>query len=120
MVEIVWLAGVTLFDALEAELVPVAFVAVTANVYPVPFVRPVTVSGLAEPVAVKLPGVEVAVKLVATPPVLVGVKLTVACAFPATAVPIVGALGAAVGVKAALAVDRGPLPCALLAKTVAV
>jgi hypothetical protein len=48
-------AGVTEFEALEAVLVPMAFVAVTVNVYVVPFVRPVTTSGDAPPVAVKPP-----------------------------------------------------------------
>ncbi len=35
--------GVTALDALDALLVPAAFVAVTLNVYAVPFVNPVTV-----------------------------------------------------------------------------
>jgi len=38
-----------------------AFVAVTVKVYAVPFVSPVTVTGLAEPVAVIPPGLEVTV-----------------------------------------------------------
>jgi hypothetical protein len=37
--------GVALEDAVEAEPVPDAFVAVTVNVYAVPFVRPVIVHG---------------------------------------------------------------------------
>ena len=50
-------AGVTLFDTADAGPVPVptgpgAFVAVTVNVYAVPFVKPVTVMGLIVPVAV--------------------------------------------------------------------
>jgi hypothetical protein len=56
--------GVNEFDALEADPVPVPFVAVTVNVYAVPLVRPVTVMGAADaPVidAVTLLGVEVAV-----------------------------------------------------------
>ena len=44
-------AGVTEFDALDAVLVPTAFVAVTVNVYVVPFESPVTVSGDEPPVA---------------------------------------------------------------------
>ena len=36
-------AGVTAFDGLDARPVPIAFVAVTVNVYAVPFVSPVTV-----------------------------------------------------------------------------
>jgi hypothetical protein len=41
---------VTEFDALDAVLVPMAFVAVTVKVYAVPFDRPVTVSGEPLPV----------------------------------------------------------------------
>ena len=44
--------GVTGLDAPEAGPVPAAFVALTVNVYAVPFVRPVTVMGLADSVAV--------------------------------------------------------------------
>ncbi len=56
-------AGVTLFDAAEAGPVPSAFVAVTVNVYAVPFASPVTgieVHGAAQ-VPVIAPGEEVAV-----------------------------------------------------------
>jgi hypothetical protein len=42
--------GVTLLEATEAALLPMAFRAVTVKVYAVPLVRPETVSGLAEPV----------------------------------------------------------------------
>jgi len=45
-------AGVTEFDAVDAVLVPTAFVAVTVNVYVVPLVNPVIVIGDAPPVAV--------------------------------------------------------------------
>lgn len=50
------------------------------NVYVVPFVSPVTVSGLLEPLAVAPPGLAVTVyELIADPPVNAGaVKLTVA------------------------------------------
>jgi hypothetical protein len=60
--------------------VPTLLVAVTVNVYAVPFVRPVTVRGDDAPLAVSPPGLEVAVKLViATPPVIAGaVNVTVA------------------------------------------
>ena len=54
-------AGVTLLDAADAAPVPIAFVALTVKVYAVPFVRPVTVIGLAAPVAVIVPGLEVTV-----------------------------------------------------------
>jgi hypothetical protein len=55
-------------DEEEEVKVPLALAAETANVYAVPLCRPVTVNGEA-PVAVKLPGVDVAVKVVAVPPV---------------------------------------------------
>ena len=55
------IAGVTLFDAADAEPVPMPFVAVTLNVYAVPFVSPLTVIGLVEPVPVRPPGLEVTV-----------------------------------------------------------
>ena len=54
-------AGVTEFDALEAVLVPAEFVAVTVNVYAVPFESPVTMSGDEPPVAVNPPVFEVTV-----------------------------------------------------------
>ncbi len=53
--------GATEFDAAEAGLVPALLVAVTVKVYAVPFVRPVTVIGEPEPVAVYPPGDEVTV-----------------------------------------------------------
>jgi hypothetical protein len=52
---------VTELDAALAAEVPLALVAVTVNVYAVPFVRPVTVIGLDELLAVMLPGDDVAV-----------------------------------------------------------
>ena len=53
-------AGVTLFEAEDAALVPTALVAVTVNVYAVPFMRPVTMIGDPVLVAVSPPGEEVA------------------------------------------------------------
>lgn len=44
-------AGVTELLAAEDKLLPTAFVAITVNVYAVPFVRPVTVMGLPVEVA---------------------------------------------------------------------
>jgi hypothetical protein len=59
---IVWLAfGVTEFEALDGELVPALFVAVTVKVYAVPFVSPKTVSGEALPLPVIPPGSEVTI-----------------------------------------------------------
>jgi hypothetical protein len=65
-------------------------------VYEVPFVNPVTVIGDDAPVAVTLPGVDVArYPVIAEPPSLAGAeKVTDACALPPVAVPIVGAPGA--------------------------
>lgn len=53
--------GVTAPLALEAVPAPTAFVARTVNVYEIPLVSPVTMSGLDVPDAVKPPGLEVAV-----------------------------------------------------------
>jgi hypothetical protein len=54
-------AGVTLLDAADGDDVPIAFVAVTVNVYGVPVVRPVTVIGELAPVAVMPLGDDVTV-----------------------------------------------------------
>jgi hypothetical protein len=64
-------------------------------VYAVPFVSPGTVIGLADPVPVNAPGLQVArYEVIADPPVDPGaVKLTDADPFPAVAVPIAGAEG---------------------------
>ena len=53
-------AGVIELLVLDAILVPIAFVAVTVNVYEVPFVKPVTVIGELLPVPV-CPSFEVTV-----------------------------------------------------------
>ena len=53
--------GVTEFDAAEEEDVPMALVAVTVNVYAVPFVSPETMIGLPVEVAEKPPVLLVAV-----------------------------------------------------------
>jgi hypothetical protein len=86
---------------LVEELVedPLVFVAVTVNVYAVPLVNPVTVTGDA-PDAVTLPGLDVTVYVVAAPPVFPAVYVTVAEVFPAVAVPIVGVCGFVLGVNA--------------------
>ena len=92
-------AGVTAPLIADTELVPMAFVAVTVNVYAVPFVRPVTVIGDAPPVAEKPPTVEVTVyAVIEEPPSLLGdVNAMVACPSPPVTVPIVGASGAVAG-----------------------
>lgn len=88
--------GVTALDAADGAPVPTAFFAFTVNVYVVPLVRPVKVTGEAVPVAVAPPGLAVTVyPVIALPPVKAGgVNATVACAFAALAVPMVGAPGA--------------------------
>jgi hypothetical protein len=88
-------AGVTELDAADAGDVPIAFVAVTVNVYAVPLLKPETVIGDEAPVPVIPLGLDVTVKpVIAEPPLLAGaVKVTDAVAFPAVAVPIVGASG---------------------------
>jgi hypothetical protein len=53
--------GVTLLDAADGALEPLALVAVTAKVYAVPLVSPLTVIGLAVPVPVIPPGLDIAV-----------------------------------------------------------
>ena len=89
--------GDTLLDDADAGPVPAAFVAVTVNVYAVPLVSPVTVIGLAAPIAVIPPGFDVTVyPVIALPPSEVGaVNVTVASALPAVAVPMVGLCGGA-------------------------
>ena len=72
--------------------------------------------------AFSAPGDEVAVKLViGEPPFDAGaVKVTVAWALPAVAVPMVGAPGTLRGVAAFDAADAAPVPAALPAVTVKV
>jgi hypothetical protein len=53
--------GTTAADTAEVEPVPDTFVAVTLNVYEVPFVRPDTVHDVVVVVHVNEPGVEVTV-----------------------------------------------------------
>ena len=59
--------------------------------------------------------------MIAAPPLLVGgVKLTLAWAFPATAVTFVGAPGTVAGVTAFEGVLAAPVPTLLVAATVKV
>ena len=53
--------GVTEFDGADAGPVPPVFVAVTVNVYGVPFVKPGTVIGLPMPLTCIPPGLDVTV-----------------------------------------------------------
>ena len=87
-----------------------------------PLVSPVTVIGEVVPVAVTLPGLEVTVYcVIGEPPVLVGaVKLTTACALPATAETEVGTPGVVAGVTAVDALEAAPGPTLFVAVTVKV
>jgi len=67
--------GVTCADAADADDVPIAFVAVTVNVYTVPLVNPVTVADVLNPDAVAVMPSELDVTVypvMADPPLLLG------------------------------------------------
>jgi hypothetical protein len=117
-------AGVTLFDAADGAPVPTALVAVTVNVYAVPFASDATVIEVhgAAQVPVTPLGEDVAVYVViADPPLLAGaVNVTVACALPRVAVPMAGAPGTVAGVTLFDAAEGGLVPAALVAVTVKV
>jgi hypothetical protein len=85
--------GVAELDAELYGLLPVALFARTVNVYAVPTVSPVTVTGLDEPVPVIEPGLDSAVNVVTGPPLVAAVNSTVAPAPIAVAVPIFGVSG---------------------------
>src|SRR5215472_11007985 len=93
--------GVTELEAADAAPDPAQLLAVTVNVYAVPFVRPPTVAFSAAPptLADWPPGDAVTVyPLTAAPPFEDGaLQLTVACPFPATADAPVGAPGTVAG-----------------------
>ena len=84
---------------------------------------PVTVIGLAVPVALRLPGLALTVyPVIGLPPLEAGaLKLTTALALPPLAVPMTGAPGALMaGVTLLLAAEALPVPTALVAVTVKV
>lgn len=113
-------AGVTELLAPDDVLVPIAFVAVTVNVYAVPFVRPVIVIGDEPPEAVNPPVLEVTVyEIIAEPPLLPGAeKTTLASPFPSVAVPIVGAPGTVAGTIELLVAEAVLVPAEFVAVTV--
>jgi hypothetical protein len=113
-------AGVAELLASEAVLVPIAFVAVTVNVYAAPFVSPVIVIGDEPPVAVKPPTFDVTVyEVIADPPFDAGgVNEIVACPFPETALTAVGALGTVAGVTEFEVADTELVPTLFVAVTV--
>jgi hypothetical protein len=91
--------GVTGPDAAEAALVPIALVAVTVNVYAVPFVKPATVEltpDVVKPVHAEQAGDGVTeYPVIADPPSLAGaVHDTTAWPSPGAAFTLVGAPGA--------------------------
>ena len=91
--------GVTGADGADASDVPAAFVAVTVNVYAVPFASPVTVHAVVSVVHVAPPGCAVTVEdVTALPPSSDGaVHDTSAAPLPAAAVTPVGADGTVAG-----------------------
>ena len=97
--------GVTETEAGDT-LEPAALEAVTVNVYEVPFVRPETVSGEPEPVAVKPPGELVAVYEVAPGR---AVNETVTCVSPAATVGA-ARLPSGVAVTEEEAAEMPPVP----------
>jgi hypothetical protein len=110
--------GVVALLAVDAVLVPFAFVAVTVNVYAVPFVRPVIVIGDDPPVAVA-PVFEVTVYLVIVePPLLGALNEIVAVPFPLVAVTFVGVPGGPEGTTELLVPDDVLVPTAFVAVTV--
>ena len=80
------------------------------------------VIGLADPIPVIPPGFDVTVyPVIAELPSLAGgTNVTVACAFPDVAVPIVGAPGTVEGITGFETELAGPVPMALVAVTVKV
>jgi hypothetical protein len=98
-----------------------ALVAVTVNVYAVVGDRPLTVTGLDAPDAVKPLGFDVAVyPVIVDPPVAGAVNTTFTCvvaSVPAVGVPIVGAAGTVVAVMLLDALDAADVPTADVAVT---
>ena len=109
----------TALDAADALPNPTPFVAVTAKVYEVPGVKPVTLQVSApDVVQVSAPGELVTVyREMAEPFAVAAVQVTEAWLEPAVAVGVPGALGAAAGMTADDEVDQAPVPAAFVAAT---
>jgi len=114
--------GVTAVDASDSLVAFAEFLAVTLNVYDVPFVRPRTVAEVVVevvPVHDAHAGVGVIVyPVIAEPPVLVGaVHVTVADpdAFPLVTVVMTGLLNAGRGMRIELDVPAAPAPALFVA-----
>jgi hypothetical protein len=115
-------AGVTATEGVEAAEVPTAFVAVTVNVYAVPFVSPVTVQLVVADVQVRFPGDDVTVyNVIAAPPLVAGADHeTATWALPLVPVALVGTPGIVAGVTAADEAEIADVPTSFVAVTVKV
>ncbi len=115
-----FVAGTTELLVADCVLVPRALLAVTVNVYVVPFESPVIVIGDEPPVAVNPPMFDDTVYVViADPPLLAGaLNEIVASPFPRTAVTLVGASGVVAGVTEFDALDAVLVPTEFVAVTV--
>jgi hypothetical protein len=116
-------SGVTELEAAEAGPGPSTLDATTVNVYETPSVNPVTTwLSAVDPAFESTPpaGLDVTVyPVIAEPPFDAGaLNVTVACAFPAVAVPMTGAPGVVEGVTAFEFAEFPLLPTALVATTV--
>jgi hypothetical protein len=90
--------GVTVFDAVEATLVPITFVATTLNVYEKRFCNPENVHESSVVVQDAPPGEDVTLYVVmALPPFAGAAHVTVAAPSPATALGALGAEGIVAG-----------------------
>ena len=119
MSETIEAVGVTELLAELATEDPLVFVAIAVNVYAVSLVKPVTTSGLDEPVDVNPPGLDVTVyPVMLEPPVAFAENATDACAFPAVADVMLGACGTVVEVTEDDADDPEDVPKLLVAVTV--
>jgi hypothetical protein len=112
--------GVTDADAVDAAEVPPAFVAVTVNVYAVPFVRPDTTHEPDAPEIVQVapPGDASTVCDVAGHASNASATVTLTDPSPATTVGAAGTLGIGMGVTVADAGDAADVPPAFVAVTV--
>jgi hypothetical protein len=111
-------SGVTELEVDDALEVPMPFVAVIVKVYGVPFVSPVTIIGLCDPVAVAPPGDAVTVyEEIGDPFDPAPENAIVACLSPGVAVTEVGAVGSPAGITADDAADSSEFPTEFTATT---
>ena len=119
--------GVAALDAVDAADVPIPFVAVTLKVYATPFVKLLTTHVLVLPLeeqvpATVLPEYAVTVYPVMAEPLMLmgGCQETVADAFDATAVTLIGTDGTALTAMLVDAAEAAEVPAALVAVTLKV